>query len=38
LMGLLASQVDEPSKEWAAKWSIEMGATLAHHVRRTRRA
>jgi len=36
LMGLLASQGDEPDKEWVAEWSQQMGRQLARRFRPTK--
>jgi hypothetical protein len=40
LMGLIASQHDEPNQKWACQWSFEMGQRMAHEAvkhRRTRK-
>lgn len=37
VMGLLASQVEEPDPQWCADWSFRMGRTLAREARRRRR-
>jgi len=37
LMGLLASQVDEPDPKWCRDWSFRMGRTMAAEARRRRR-
>ena len=36
-IGLLAAQEVEPDPEWAAKWSLEYGQTMARESRRRRR-
>lgn len=33
LMGLLASQGEEPDMKWAADWAAKMGTTLAKRLR-----
>lgn len=37
LMGLLASQTDEPDQRWCCTWSFKMGRTMAAEARRRRR-
>jgi hypothetical protein len=37
LMGLLASQVDEPDPKWCRDWSFRMGRAMAVEARRRRR-
>jgi hypothetical protein len=37
LMGLLASQADEPNKKWVRDWSFCMGDLMAVEARRRRR-
>jgi hypothetical protein len=37
LMGILASQVDEPDPKWCRDWSFRMGRTMAAEARRRRR-
>lgn len=37
LMGLLASQVDEPNKDWACRWAFKMGEKMAAEDRKRRR-
>lgn len=37
LMGLLASQAEEPNKKWARDWSFCMGDLMALEARRRRR-
>ncbi len=38
LMGLLASQVDEPNQQWCCDWSFKMGRTMAAEARKRRRS
>jgi hypothetical protein len=41
LMGVLASQADEPDPKWACEWSWKMGRQMAAHavkLRKKRRA
>ncbi len=38
LMGLLASQVDEPNQRWCCDWSFKMGRAMATEAKRLRRA
>lgn len=37
LMGLVASQVQEPNKRWCRDWSLDMGVMMAAEARRRRR-
>jgi hypothetical protein len=37
LMGLLASQSQEPDKQWCRDWSFHMGRQMAAEARRRRR-
>ena len=37
LMGLLASQHDEPDRKWACEWSFGMGRSMAAEALRRRR-
>jgi hypothetical protein len=37
VMGLLASQVEEPDRRWCCDWSFKMGRTMATEARRRRR-
>lgn len=37
LMGLLASQSEEPNQRWACDWSFKMGHTMAKEARTRRR-
>lgn len=37
VMGLLASQVQEPDPQWCADWSFKMGRTMAREAQRRRR-
>jgi hypothetical protein len=37
LMGLLASQAQEPNQRWCCDWSFKMGHTMAREARRRRR-
>ncbi len=37
VMGLLASQVEEPDPQWCADWSFRMGRTMAAEAQRRRR-
>lgn len=37
LLGLLASQVDEPNRRWVRDWSFDMGGMMAKEARRRRR-
>lgn len=36
LLGLLASQVDEPNRKWCRDWSFDMGLMMAKEARRRR--
>lgn len=38
VMGLLASQADEPDRQWCSDWSLRLGRTMAREARRRRRA
>lgn len=38
LMGLLASQSEEPNQRWCCNWSFKMGRTMATEARRRRHA
>jgi hypothetical protein len=37
LMGLLASQHDEPNQKWACEWAFDMGRRMAAEAARQRR-
>ncbi len=37
VMGLLASQVEEPDLKWCADWSLKMGRTMAAEAERRRK-
>ncbi len=37
LMGLLASQVEEPDRKWACEWSFRMGHKMAIEARKRRK-
>jgi hypothetical protein len=37
IMGLLASQVAEPDRQWCCDWSFKMGRTMAREAARRRR-
>ena len=36
LMGILASQGEEPDQEWACEWAVEMGEKMASAARKRR--
>lgn len=36
LMGLLASQAEEPDRQWCCDWSFKMGKTMAREARKRR--
>lgn len=36
-MGLLASQAEEPDREWAQEWSLDYGYEMAKRARRRRK-
>lgn len=36
LIGLLASQIEEPDQEWAAQWALQIGEKMAKHARKRR--
>jgi hypothetical protein len=38
LMGLLASQAEEPDRKWVCDWSFKMGRTMAREALRRRRS
>ena len=38
LMGLIAGQVEEPSKKWCRDWAFDMGAMMAREAKRRRRS
>jgi hypothetical protein len=38
LLGLLASQAEEPNKQWCRDWSFDMGHTMAAEARKRRRS
>lgn len=38
VMGLLASQHEEPDPQWCADWSFKMGRTMAAEARKRRRS
>jgi hypothetical protein len=38
LMGLIASQSEEPNHRWCCDWSFKMGRTMAKEARKRRRA
>jgi len=37
IMGLIASQHDEPNKKWACQWAFDLGEKMANEARRRRR-
>jgi hypothetical protein len=37
LMGLIASQVEEPNRRWCRDWSFEMGTMMAKEAQRRRK-
>lgn len=37
LMGLLASQMDEPNQRWCCDWSFKMGRLMAREARQRRK-
>ena len=37
LMGLLASQIDEPDRQWCCDWSFKMGTVMARAAAKRRR-
>jgi hypothetical protein len=37
LMGLVASQIEEPDKSWCRDWSFAMGEMMAREARKRRR-
>jgi hypothetical protein len=37
VMGLLASQVEEPDLQWCANWSLKMGRKMASEAVRRRK-
>jgi hypothetical protein len=37
LMGLVASQIEEPNQQWCRDWSFTMGAAMAREAYRRRR-
>lgn len=37
LMGLIASQAEEPDHRWCCDWSFKMGKTMAREARKRRR-
>jgi hypothetical protein len=38
LMGILASQAEEPNQRWCCAWSFDMGKAMAKEARRRRKA
>ncbi len=37
LMGLIASQTEEPNQHWCRDWSFKMGRTMAREARKRRK-
>lgn len=36
VIGLLSAQVEEPDAEWASRWALAFGKTMAAHAREHR--
>ena len=37
VMGLLASQIEEPDRQWSCEWAFKMGRTMAREARKRRK-